>query len=78
MHAKKGTESLSNVFLIMEQSKTYSNLLKMFWHDLSEWEVYVKESLKMTNGLKIQAEVPDLTIHAIKGYATLTKPTRLK
>jgi hypothetical protein len=32
----------------------------------------------MTNGLKIQAEVPDLTIHAIKGYATLTKPTRLK
>lgn len=39
---------------------------------------FIQKDFKAASGLKMENEAPDLTTHAIKGYAKLTKPTRLK
>lgn len=39
---------------------------------------FIQRDLKVASGLKMENETPYLTTLAIKGYAKLTKPTRLK
>ena len=39
---------------------------------------FIQKDLKAASGLKMENEAPYLTTHAIKGYAKLTKPRRLK